>query len=67
MTLAEKIAQEVRDLPDELNNEILDFILFIERRRPGPAQPSVRPEPEWDQLQLDTRGWCFDRDEANAR
>ncbi len=28
---------------------------------------SVRREPDWDVLKLDTRGFKFDRDEANER
>ncbi len=67
MTLAEKIAQEVQDLPDELNNEILDFILFIEKRYSSTSGPSIETEPEWDRVRIDTRGWRFDREEANAR
>lgn len=67
MTLSEKIAEEVRDLPDELNNEILDFILFVEQRHIVEEQAARHPEPDWNQVRIDTRGWRFDREEANAR
>ena len=67
MTIAEQIAVEARKLPDELAHEALDFILFLESRfLRGPAAPS-KPTPDWDVVRIDTRGWHFDRDEANAR
>ena len=67
MTPAEKIAEEVRDLPDELACEILDFILFVEQRHAFGTQGAADAEPDWNQVRIDTRSWCFDREEANAR
>lgn len=67
MTLAKQIAEEVRDLPDNLAREVLDFILFIEKRHAAGGVSGVRTEPDWNVIHIDTRGWHFDREEANAR
>jgi hypothetical protein len=45
MTLAEKIAEEVRDLPDELARQVLDFILFVEKRRANVREHEANPAP----------------------
>lgn len=67
MSVAEKIAAEARKLPEELAREVLDFILFIEDRRLSGIGTPEKPTPDWDVVRIDTRGWRFDRDEANAR
>ena len=67
MTVAEKIVAEARNLPEELAREVLDFILFIEGRHQRDTSASKKPPPDWDVIRIDTRGWRFDRDEANAR
>lgn len=67
MTLAEKIAEEVRDLPDELAREVLDFILFVEKRRANTGKYGTNSVPNWDVISIDTSGWHFDREQANAR
>ena len=67
MTLSDKTSVEVQNPPEELNREILDFILFVEQRYATPARPARRNKPEWGNLRIDTRGWRLDRDEANAR
>ena len=64
MNIAERIATEVRNLSDEKAQEVLDFVLFLESRE-TPLQ--IAKEPDWKVIQIDTRGWHFDRDEANAR
>lgn len=67
MSVAEKIAAEARKLPEELAREVLDFILFIEDRHLSGIGTPAKPTPDWDVVRIDTRGWRFDRDEANAR
>lgn len=67
MTVAEKIAAEARKLPDALAQEALDFILFLESRHLRVPGAPNKPSPNWDVVRIDTRGWHFDRDEANAR
>ena len=67
MSVAEKIAAEARKLPEELAREVLDFILFIEDRHLSDIRTPAKPTPDWDVVRIDTRGWRFDRDEANAR
>lgn len=67
MTLAEKIAEEARDLPDELAREVLDFILFVEKRHADAGKHEANSVPNWDVVSIDTSGWRFDREQANAR
>jgi len=67
MTLADKIAEEARTLPEELAREALDFILFIERRYATERGLQAQAKPDWNVISIDTRGWRFDREEANAR
>jgi len=49
MSIAEKIYAEVQNLPDELANEVLDFVRFIEihgamrQQRHTGSQPASRP------------------------
>lgn len=67
MTVAEKIATEARKLPAEMAREVLDFILFIKDRHLRTTGTPKTAAPDWDIIRIDTRGWHFDRDEANAR
>jgi len=67
MTVAEKISAEARKLPDELAQEVLDFILFLESRHLREQRAPSKSTPDWDVVRIDTRGWRFDRDEANVR
>jgi len=67
MTVAEKIAVEARKLPEDMAREVLDFILFIEDRHLRDLRAPTTPTPDWDLIRIDTLGWRFDRDEANAR
>ncbi|MCB1876544.1 MAG: hypothetical protein KDH88_11275 [Chromatiales bacterium] len=67
MNLSEQIAEEVRELPEELKKEVLDFILFVERRHATGGARAAGSEPDWGKIRIDTKGWRFDRDEANAR
>jgi hypothetical protein len=67
MTLAEKIALEASKLPEDMAREVLDFILFIENKRLREKGTSMKEAPDWDLVHIDTRGWEFDREEANAR
>jgi hypothetical protein len=67
MTVAEKISAEARKLPDELAQEALDFILFLESRHLRGQRAPSKSTPDWDVVRIDTRGWRFDRDEANVR
>lgn len=67
MNLSERIAEEARALPDELAREVLDFILFLENRHAAEKTARAGAEPDWNAIRIDTRGWQFDRDAANAR
>ncbi|MBF0142011.1 MAG: DUF2281 domain-containing protein [Magnetococcales bacterium] len=66
MSTAERIYDEVKRLPDDLADRVLDFVLFLEQRhtleRTGPQikqGPGSLPVP-------DTWSERFDREEANA-
>ena len=66
MKTADLIAKEARTLPENLAREVLDFIHFLEQKFPV-GRSGRTGTPQWDRVRLDTRGWHFDREEANAR
>ena len=52
MTTAEAIIQHVRSLPESAQQEVLDFVVFLETRR---AESSKRQENAvWSEFSLDT-------------
>ncbi|MBF0146767.1 MAG: hypothetical protein HQL84_10950 [Magnetococcales bacterium] len=66
MTTAERIYTEVKRLPEDLMDRVLDFVLFLEQRH-AVGQSVQEMEREQDEVPvLDPRGWHFDREQANA-
>ena len=64
MTLVEKIDQQVRALPPEKQNEVLDFVNFLSQKlekTPKPAKPrSLRQHPaygSWKERKIDSLGY----------
>lgn len=67
MNTAERIYAEVKHIPEDLADRVLDYVLFLKQRHAlGRAVQDTQPDRE-DLPVLDTRGWHFDREEANAR
>ena len=67
MNTVERIYDEVKRLPDDLADRVLDFVLFLEQRyEVGRAVQEMRTE-QGESPVLDTREWRFDREQANAR
>jgi hypothetical protein len=46
--IAEKIHEEVQRLPENLANQVYDFICFIEARHGIRSLEEDSPHPEWD-------------------
>jgi len=72
MGYADIIAREVNSLPVEKQAEVLDFIEFIKKRQERKADASeVRTIEDiiafFRSFNVDTSGYKFDREEANAR
>ncbi len=71
MQYADIIAREADSLPLEKQAEVLDFIEFlkVKQSRLGVAAPMTSEEIEafFRSFNVDTSGYKFDRDEANAR
>ena len=71
MQYADIIAREADSLPLEKQAEVLDFIEFlkVKQSRLGPASPMTTQEIEafFRSFNVDTSGYKFDREEANAR
>ncbi|PSR19065.1 hypothetical protein C8255_04210 [filamentous cyanobacterium CCP3] len=68
MSTAESIYELVKTLPEEEANLVLVFAEFIRQR--ASASLSVRANPNIDRFQaisLETKGFKFNRDEANER
>ncbi|MBF0438705.1 MAG: DUF2281 domain-containing protein [Magnetococcales bacterium] len=67
MNTAERIYTEVKRMPEDLVDRVLDFVLFLEQRHAvGQAVQETDGGPG-DVPVLDTRGWRLDREQANAR
>ena len=66
MSVAEQIYQEAKRLPEPIAREVLDFIGYLEAKH-GLVQTPKATAAGWDVIGLDTRGWRFDREEANER
>lgn len=72
MQYADIIAREADSLPFEKQAEVLDFIEFLKDRQSrvgGAAIPMTPEEVEafFRSFKVDTSGYKFDREEANAR
>ena len=77
MGYAERIYEQVKNLPDSAAEEILDFAEFVAaRRQVGTiaiadatvlAQRRAELEKMFGKYQADLSGFKFDREEANAR
>jgi len=72
MGYADIIATEVKSLPVQKQAEILDFITFLKTRKSFFAptqvsQTSVEIEAFFRSFNLETPGYRFDREDANAR
>ncbi|MBF0340448.1 MAG: DUF2281 domain-containing protein [Magnetococcales bacterium] len=67
MNTAERIYTEVKRMPEDLVDRVLDFVLFLEQRHAvGQSVQETECGPG-DVPVLDTQGWRFDREQANAR
>jgi len=72
MGYSDIIAREAETLPPEKQIEILDFIAFLKTRQLSAEQrlaPRTADEIEtfFRSFNVDTSGYKFDRDDANAR
>ena len=72
MQYADIIAREADSLPLEKQAEVLDFIAFLKDRQNREKNPSIPRTPEeieggFRSFKVDTSGYKFDREEANAR
>lgn len=72
MEYAKIIAKEADSLPIEKQAEVLDFIEFLklkQSRADDTSTPRTAAEIEafFRSFKVDTSGFKFDRDEANAR
>ena len=75
MGYSDIIAREAETLPVDKQVEILDFIAFLKTRKvqteiaSAPTRPQTAGEVEafFRSFDLDTRGYRFDRDDANAK
>ena len=69
MSLADRIYEELKNLPEETCAEVLDFVEFLKRRRPE-AKTEERKRALGKALEpyrVDLTGLRFDREEANER
>ncbi|MEO5363746.1 MAG: hypothetical protein H7838_08995 [Magnetococcus sp. DMHC-8] len=66
MMTSERICNEAKRLPAELASVALDFILSLERQHVLQQQAKQAGSEPVDLPSLDTRGWHFDREEANC-
>jgi len=72
MQYADIIAREADSLPLEKQAEVLDFIEFLKARQSREINTSTPRTPEeieafFRSFKVDTSGYKFDREEANAR
>jgi hypothetical protein len=73
MNTAELIYQESQTLPENLRNEVLDFIGYLKARHTG-AKPTIDIQAKIAELDAafasyrkSLSGFTFNRDEANER
>jgi len=75
MGYSDIIAREAETLPLEKQVEILDFIAFLKTRK-SPVESALRAEPLktaveieafFRSFKVDTTGYTFNREDANAR
>jgi len=69
MTTTDLIAKEVKQLPETLAAEVLDFVRFLRMRQEG-EKPSVKVEQALQLLDhppLDLGGEYFSRDQCHDR
>lgn len=72
MQYADIIAREADTLPLEKQAEVLDFIEFLKARQSREISASIPRTPAeieafFRSFNVDTSGYKFDREEANAR
>lgn len=69
MQYADMIAKEAYSLPPEKQVEVLDFIEFLKDRQSRASIPMTTTEIEafFRSFNVDTSGFKFNREEANAR
>lgn len=72
MEYADIIAREADSLPVEKQAEVLDFIAFLKMRQSRAGDGAVPQTPAeieafFRSFNVDTHGYKFDRDDANAR
>lgn len=69
MHYADIIAREADSLPLEKQAEVLDFIEFLKSRQSHASTPMTTAEIEmfFRSFNVDTSGFKFNREEANAR
>lgn len=69
MQYADIIAREADSLPLEKQAEVLDFIEFLKTRQSRTSVSMTTEEIEafFRSFNVDTSGYKFDREEANAR
>lgn len=72
MQYADIIAREADSLPLEKQAEVLDFIEFLKERQSRSAEACTPMTPKeieafFRSFDVDTTGYKFDREEANAR
>lgn len=69
MQYADIIAREANSLPLEKQAEVLDFIEFLKTRQNRAPAPMTAAEIEafFRSFNVDTSGYKFNREEANAR
>jgi hypothetical protein len=72
MEYVDIIAREADSLPSEKQAEVLDFIAFLKMRQSraeevSAPQTAAGIEAFFRSFNVDTRGYKFDREDANAR
>ena len=72
MGYSDIIAREADGLPPEKQAEVLDFITFLKERQSRAAGASTIRTPEeieafFRSFNVNTTGYKFDREDANAR
>jgi hypothetical protein len=75
MGYSDIIAREAETLPLEKQVEILDFIAFLKAKQfpieaalaAEPSKTAVEIETFFRSFNVDTRGYIFNREDANAR
>ncbi|MBS3963174.1 MAG: DUF2281 domain-containing protein [Methylomonas sp.] len=65
MTIAEKLYEAVKDLPEQQAAEVLDFVEHLKTRQRCQTRQSL--DDFFRPYQKDLGAFTFDRDDANAR